>query len=96
VNGLLCFKAGSSTKKIHALRIVLQSPSGKRGTVYETTILFPTDQHGSANVRLTTMIAIKKGGLFFMDVFLDNKRFARMPLMVNIHRQEPTPNSSVV
>ncbi|HBI44131.1 MAG TPA: hypothetical protein DDY78_14955 [Planctomycetales bacterium] len=95
VNGLLIFKTGSSTKKTHALRIVMQSPSGKRGKVLEETIPFPPEPQASANVRLATTIAVKEGGLFWMDVFLDTKRLARMPLMIHIQRQELAPHSPI-
>jgi hypothetical protein len=84
---LLSFKTGGSPGR-HTLRIDAHSPSGKSQTVLEQVLTFPEEAHAGANVRLNSVIQIKKGGLFWLHVFLDDRRMARMPLMISVQRAE--------
>ncbi len=97
INGLLSFKTGDSPGE-HVVRLVMHSPRGKSGTVLEQTLPFSPHPHGGANLRLNSTIMVYKGGLFWMDVLLDGKRIARMPLQITIQRAEavsqpPQPTS---
>jgi hypothetical protein len=87
VHGLLAFRTGNSPGE-HALRLVMHAPSGKSATLAEQSLPFSPHPHGGANFRLNGMIKVVKGGLFWMDVFLDGKRMARMPLQITIERTE--------
>jgi len=85
ISGLLAFKTGDSPGE-HVVRLVMHSPSGKKSTVLEQTLPFTPRPHGGANLRLNNVIAVKKGGLFWLHVFLDGRRVARMPLQITIQR----------
>jgi hypothetical protein len=90
VSGLLSFRSGDSPGE-HTVRIVAESPSGKKQTVLEQVLLFSSPVQGGANLRLNQVIQVKKGGLFWLHVFLDGKRYARMPLMIEVQREGTTP-----
>ena len=69
------------------IRLVAESPSGKTQTVMEQVVPFTPVQHGGANIRLNQIIQVKKGGLFWLHVFLDGKRVACMPLHISVERE---------
>lgn len=80
----------------HALRIVAESPSGKKETVFEQTITLSEPAQGGINFKLHQTIAVKKGGLFWMHVFLDGSKLTSMPLLINVVRQEATSEEPAV
>jgi hypothetical protein len=85
ISALLSFKTGNSPGD-HALRLVMQSPSGKSKILFDATLPFTPQPYGGANLRLNTTIQVYKGGLFWLHVFLDGKRMGRMPLQISIQR----------
>ena len=98
LNGLLCFKTGDSPGD-HTLRLVMHSPTGKSSVVMEKSIPFTPMPQGGINVRLSFTIMVKSGGLFWLHVYLDGKRYTRMPLHISIQRADagsPTDNRLVV
>jgi hypothetical protein len=94
IASLLSFKTGDSPGE-HTVRVVMRSPSGKESeTVYEQIIRFPPEPQGGANLRVQNLIHVKKGGVFWMEVFLDDKPVTRMPLLISIQRGETVPVKS--
>jgi len=90
-SGLLSFKTGDSPGD-HTIRVVMESPSGKRAEqVFEQVVTFTPQPHGGANLRLNHAIMVKKGGLFWFHVYLDGKRVTRMPLQIIVQRAEMPP-----
>lgn len=87
VSGLLSFKSGDFPGD-HRIRLVMESPSGKSQVAYEQTLPFTPPPQGGANLRLNHTILVKKGGLFWMNVFLDGKRVTRMPLLISVQRPD--------
>lgn len=88
VAGLISFRSGDSPGD-HLLRLVLESPSGKRKTVVENTLTFSAGAQGGFALRFNSVIQIASGGLFWLHVFLDEKRVTRMPLLIRVERSEP-------
>ena len=90
VNGLLSFRTGASGGGERAIRLVMQSPSGKKRTVVEQNVPFTPQPWGGANLRFGITVQMKTGGLFWLLVYLDGKPMARMPFMIAVER-EPAP-----
>lgn len=88
VSGLVSFKSGDSPGD-HEVRLKMESPSGKSRVVYEQTLRFTDPPHGGANIRINSLIRIKKGGLFWMQVFLDDRLVTLMPLQISVQQAAP-------
>jgi hypothetical protein len=86
--GLVAFRGDGGRRKRYNLRLVMESPSGKSGTVLEQEIQFSGEAHGGANFNFTCTIAVKKGGLFWLRVLLDEKDVTRVPLLITVKRSE--------
>lgn len=85
---LLSFKTGSS-KSAHSLRLVMNSPTGKKETLWENKrVEFRPEPHGGFNLRLNVGMLVNKAGLFWMDVILDGQTVTRMPLQVSVERAD--------
>lgn len=91
---VLSFKAGDAAGN-HTIRAEIISPSGKKNQPFEKTILFPEQPHGGANLRLNLTIMVVKGGLFWLDVYLDGKRVTRMPIQISVSREPPPLGQTV-
>lgn len=85
IEGLVGFKSGYAGGK-HELKLVIQSPSGKRQVMVNQTADFKAEVHGGYHLRLKTGIAVGESGLYLVDVFLDGKRMTRMPLLIVVQR----------
>src|SRR5262249_40244121 len=70
ISAVLSFKTGDATGD-HDVRLVMESPSGRENPPFEQTLKFSKEQYGGANLRLNTTIMVVKGGLFWLDVYLD-------------------------
>jgi hypothetical protein len=53
-------------------------------------IRLPEEPQGSANLTIKINMGIVKGGLFWTNVYLDNKLMTRMPLFINVMREGGT------
>src|SRR5438552_10735564 len=88
VFGLVSFKTGDAPGD-HTVRLDLISPTGKVGkNVFQQTFTFAPEPYAGVNVRLVTTIMIKKGGLFWMRVYLDDVLFTQVPLEILVERSE--------
>ena len=84
--GLVSFKTGDSPGE-HTIRIGLVSPSGKTTpNVFERTLTFGEKPYSGVNVRLQTTIFVKQGGLFYMEVYLDDQLATRVPFEIEVQR----------
>src|SRR5262245_54605911 len=72
VAGILSFKSGDSPGG-HVVRVVMNSPSGKKSPPFEQTLTLVETEQGGANLILRNTISVVKGGLFWFDVYLDGK-----------------------
>lgn len=87
IHALLIFKSGSAPGE-HRVKVVAESPSGKRQTIKEQTLPLTQPPQGGLNFRVHQTIEIMKGGLFWLHVFLDGKRLTRMPLLISVERTQ--------
>jgi hypothetical protein len=88
IAGILSFRTGDSPGQ-HVLRVVMTSPTGKKNPPIEQTLTFTSPEQGGANLVLRNNIRVIKGGVFWFDIFLDGKRFTRMPLRITLQRADP-------
>ena len=89
---LVCLKTGKAPPAPHTLRIEMTSPSTK--TSSQTFPFHPTPgEHGGANLILRQTIAIKHGGLFYFDFFVDDNWMTRLPFRIDVKRPEPQQSS---
>lgn len=84
----LAIKTGDSVGEQN-VQIVGAFPSGKKQKIYDRMVTLSKEPYGGANLVLNQTIALSKGGLFWFEVFLNGKRKTRIPLLVNITRQQP-------
>lgn len=92
VEGLVAFKTGDSPGK-HEIKLVLNSPSGKRQAVMAHPAEFRAEPFGGFNLKLKMGIAVQECGLHWMDVLLDDRLMTRMPLLISLRRAEASDES---
>jgi uncharacterized protein DUF6941 len=84
---LLIFRSGDSPGK-HRLKLELESPSGKRTTIKDEEITLTDPPNGGLHIKNGLTIEIQKGGLFWLDVFLDDALMTRAPMNIEIYRPQ--------
>jgi hypothetical protein len=89
VSSLLVFKTGDAPGE-HNIRVVMVSPSGKESPPFEQKFIFPAGENSGINITATNKFMVVKGGLFWLDVYLDGKQVTRMPIRILVER-EPQP-----
>jgi hypothetical protein len=92
ITALLMFKSGNAPGE-HSVRVVMVSPTGKinEEEAYTNKITFTDDEASGANITLHTTIAVIKGGVFWFNVYVDDKLVTRIPCRINVQRQESPP-----
>jgi hypothetical protein len=85
---LLSFKTGDFPGE-HTVRILMESPSGDRSEAHLQKVQFSEPPHGGANLILQNTVRVYRGGLFWFNVYLDDRLMTRMPLHITYGRQEP-------
>jgi hypothetical protein len=90
VHAVLAFRTGGSPGK-HTVRLLMESPSGKTQEFSSQELILSPEPHGGFNWRVNGVIHAYQGGLFWLHVFMDGKRIARMPLQVTIRRTDSAP-----
>jgi hypothetical protein len=88
LSGLLSFKTGKTGAGEHAVRVVMESPSGKISKVHEQRVRFSDPEHGGANIVFQMGIGVYSGGLFRFNVYLDGKFMTQMPFELTYERQQ--------
>jgi len=91
-NILLIFRTGDSPGK-HTLRLIVEQPNGKRSEALNQDVKLSPEPHGGVNVKTAATMLVYSSGVFWVDVFLDGKRYTRMPLNVSIERL-PAPKKT--
>lgn len=91
VQGLVSFRTGDAPGE-HTIRLQMQSPSGKTTDIYQTSLVFKPEPNAGGNVLFNSVIAVMKGGLFWLSVYLDDQKMTQMPLMINVNRGEAAPS----
>lgn len=87
---LVIFRSGDSPGK-HALKLVVEGPSGNRKEAMSQDVELSKPPHGGLNLRTLANLGLTSSGLYWIDVFLDGKRYTRMPLNVSIQRLPAPP-----
>jgi hypothetical protein len=88
------FRSGDASGD-HSFYIEVESPSGKRQKKEERKITLTEGAQGGFNISLKIDLAVVKGGLFWSDVFIDDKLMTRMPLFINVTRDsKPTAKNN--
>jgi hypothetical protein len=85
--GLVSFRKGGLVERKHRVRLLLRSTDGKTGSVFDQELTFAGDEPTSlANVRFDLTLLLRKGGLFWMTVLVDDHELTKVPLTVNVER----------
>lgn len=84
-NVLLIFRSGDAPGK-HKLWFVIERPDGKRLKHPEREIELSSPPNGGLHLKTTAFFKVASSGVYWFDVFLDGKRFTRMPLNITIQR----------
>ena len=74
------FKAGELTGR-HTMRLVMRNPKGKSKPGQEITVDLP-ENATAFNFRVKMNWNIKTEGLWWLNVFLDDKFYTKMPLRI--------------
>jgi hypothetical protein len=93
VSGLLSFKTGDSRGQ-HVVKLVSESPSGKKQPIYEQSFTLGEEPTGGVNIRIHQTILVKRGGVFWLHVYLDGKRVTRMPFQILVSREGDSQTQS--
>jgi len=88
-DGLVTLKTGKAPGE-HIVRIDMISPSGKRSDGEKRTVTLPPDEHGGANLIHHHVVKVKQGGLFYFEVFVDERLLTRLPFRIDVKRQAAT------
>jgi hypothetical protein len=83
----LSFKSCGNSGR-HTVHCIMESPSGKKGRVFEQAFDFTSEPHGGANFILHSAVKVYKGGIFWLYAYLDGKRVGRAPIRILIHRHQ--------
>ncbi len=72
----------------HVVKVMMETPSGERNQIGESTALFEGEDRGVAMVT-PLPIVIPVDGLYWFDLFLEEELLTRIPLRV-IYQRIPT------
>jgi hypothetical protein len=90
---LLMLRSGSARGK-REISCTISSPSGKTAPLTKQKLDIGEKLNGGVNMRIQLNISIEVEGLYIVDVFVDGKVITRMPLLINIARDEATPQKT--
>ncbi|MFO0806069.1 MAG: hypothetical protein U0791_23435 [Gemmataceae bacterium] len=90
IAGLISFKTGDSPGE-HTLRLVMESPNGKKRTMLEKLVLLSPQPNGGFNFRMNMTLGVSGGGLFIVHVYLDGRLYTSMPIQITISRAVHSP-----
>jgi hypothetical protein len=88
----ISFRSGDAPGD-HNFYMVIESPSGKKEKKEEKTIKLTEGAQGGFNLNTKITFGIVKGGLFWTNVYLDNKLVTRMPLLIHVLREGAAKDS---
>jgi hypothetical protein len=89
---VLSFRTGDSPGK-HELRIMIEMPDGERKEAIQREIELSEPLHGGCNIKTQAALSLYTSGVYWFDVYLDGKRFTRMPFNVAFQRLTPPTQS---
>jgi hypothetical protein len=84
-DGLVSLKTGKSPGE-HSVRVDMISPSGKRSTNDKQIVTLSQEEHGGANLTIHHSVSLKQGGLFYFEVFIDDRLATRIPFRIDVVR----------
>ncbi|HKA06322.1 MAG TPA: hypothetical protein VKD71_03635 [Gemmataceae bacterium] len=87
-------KAGKAAGE-HKIRIEMISPSGKHSESTDQTVTVPEPENGTANLITRHTVYIKKGGIFYFDVFVDDVFGTRVPFGITVTRSPPIAEAAI-
>ena len=91
-SALIVIRTGDSPGK-HNLKLIVQSPPGKRKAQPVQEVNLTPEQNGGANVKINAILEAFSPGMFWFDVYIDGKRVTRMPYNLQIKRVTSTAPS---
>lgn len=80
ITALLSFKSGSATGK-KTLSILVTDPLGVQSSGPASPLVFEGNDHG-VNVILRMALKANHEGIYWFDVFIDDRFMTRMPLRI--------------
>lgn len=92
---LLSFRSGDSPGE-HQLRVIIESPSGKRSKAIDGPVMLSNEPNGGHNNRVHLGMSVYSSGTYWFEVYLDRKLYTKMPLQITIKRLaegESPPNA---
>jgi hypothetical protein len=92
LNILLLFRSGDSPGK-HTIKLIIETPDGNRSKALEKEVTFSEPSHGGINLKTNANLSIYSAGVFWIDVFLDDKRYTRIPFNITFQRLPVPPQS---
>ncbi len=89
---MLAFKSGDAPGK-HRLKLEIESPSGRRDIIKDEDITLTDPPYGGINIKNNiAMSIVSNGGLYLVDVYLDDVIMTRIPLNLTVTRAEMPAN----
>jgi hypothetical protein len=89
---VVVLKSGAMKGKFH-MKIVPETPSGKRLDGPTMSVLFEGDERGVAAVMPVPLVA-EEEGLYWFDVFIEQEVLTRIPLRIMYQKIQPIPGMS--
>jgi hypothetical protein len=86
---VVILKSGEMKGKYH-LKIIPETPSGKRLQPFVNTVLFEGDERGVAIVMPVPLVA-EEEGLYWFDVLIEDDLLTRIPLRVMYQKIQAIP-----
>lgn len=77
----------------HLLRLVLHPPNRKKKMVQDFPVSRCPDDMTGLNFRIKLDLKVKTQGVWWVEVFLDGRRYAKMPLRIVFVQSSPVTQS---
>jgi hypothetical protein len=90
---VIILKAGEMSGK-YTVKVVAESPSGKRTPALQFTALFERDERGVVFCSPLGLVATEEG-LYWFDIMLEQDVLTRIPLRVMYQKIQPIPGMPI-
>lgn len=87
---IIIIRRGDAPSGKHLLRLVMETPTGKRQPMYKQEIEMPAYPNGAVNIKARMGLKLHTPGVFWIDVIVGTKRLTRMALNLVIHHPADT------
>jgi hypothetical protein len=83
---LIIIRRGDAPSGKHKLRLVMESPMGKREEKFKQDFVMPQFPNGGISIKAKLMLQLYTPGVFWIDVLVGKKCLTRIALNVLIQR----------